>query len=293
MTKKVEKGKPSPKEIIRKNPDIFDSILASFVFGLLRLNNARITFNAATIAIYEFHSKKETKIVNNPYKTSLQIIKEVSPSNFNSFTYISFISYLIYSTTLFDTFLSDCTKFLLLLFPNAVGKNQSITVEALLTAKSHSELINQAVSRKVREVSYLPFVGRIEFLKSTFGLKFEIDDETLKFLEHYSGLRNVAVHDQGMFELQLSDKGKLQAFPKSNFPHPTPVSRDDVSKAIKAYGFTVLEISKAIIKQILKDDKGNKFLEILNALELVVDSGLGTEGYKATIKTSKKNKRKD
>jgi hypothetical protein len=258
----------------------------------MRLNNARITFNSASIAIVEFHAKKDIDITDNPYKKPLQLIEEVSPSNLNSFLYISFISYLIYSTTLFDTFLSDCTKFLLMLYLNAVGKNQSITVEALLSASSQSELINQAVSRKVREVSYLPFIGRVEFLQSTFGLKFETDAETFKFLEHYSGLRNVAVHDQGMFEIQLSKRGKLEAFPKSNFPHPTPVSRDDVRMAIKVYGVTVLEILKAIIKQILKDDKGKKFFKTLKVLELVADGGLGTDGYETAVKTIKKNSRR-
>jgi hypothetical protein len=248
MVEKSATKKPKTKSLIKNNSDIFDSILASFVFGLLRLNNTRIIFNASTLAIINFHTAKAIDISENPYKNSLQYLKDISPHEVDSYQYISFISYLIYSTSLFDTFLSDCTKFLLLLHPNSIGKGQSIPVEALLNASSRAELINQAVIKKVREISYLPFIGRIDFLRSTFGLRIDLDDETQKNLAHYSGLRNIAVHDQGLFEIQITNKNQVQAFSKSDTPHPTPVSRDDVRKAIRAYGFTVLKISNTIMK---------------------------------------------
>src|SRR4030067_3647673 len=119
-------------------------------------------------------------------------------------------TFLVYATTLIDTFLNDSTTFLFILYPKSIGKSQQITISKLLTSSSKAEILSDAASRRAREISYLPFKGGIPFLKDTFGLDITFGQDTDEALEHYPSIRNLAVHDQGGFEVYLGDDSQVR-----------------------------------------------------------------------------------
>ncbi|HEV2177615.1 MAG TPA: hypothetical protein VGW33_10515 [Terriglobia bacterium] len=142
--------------------------------------------------------------------------------------------------------------FLFLLFPSSMGKNQQVPLRTLIDAASRNEALTRAAAARTREVSYLGFDARIEFLRDSFGLAIALDPKTTEALAHYSSVRNAAVHDQGIFELRLDDSGQVSFHQKACPRHPTPVSGDDVTKAIEAYKKVAAAVAEAVMSRILK-----------------------------------------
>lgn len=158
---------------------------------------------------------------------------------------------LVYMTTLLDTYITDTTRFLLFMFPQALGRSQSVTMEAVLS-KSRTDLLQEAVTKKAREISYLPFVGRMSYLRDTFGLTMTLEEQTIQALEHYSGIRNVVIHDQSLHSLKLSKHGKVGATRKTDGAHPTPVSDEQLEEAQNAFWSVAIEITRTVAHQVLR-----------------------------------------
>ena len=127
---------------------------------------------------------------------ALERLGSIERSEYEAYCYLANIAYLIYATTLLDTFLSETTRFLLLLFPRALGKKQTVPIEILLDSSSRAHIIESTVAKKVRELGHEGFLGRLSFLREQFGLSMNLSDEDNLGLEHFSGIRNALIHDQ-------------------------------------------------------------------------------------------------
>jgi hypothetical protein len=243
---------------------VYSQVAHSFGLGMLRFWEAKATGASLSLALIEYHSKAQGPVEDSPYRSTLEYLAEVPHSEFDSFRYLTTVSYLVYATTLLDTFLTDTTLFLFLLFPQAMGKNQQIPLSALLDAPQNEVLTGAAVKR-AREISYLSFKERINFLRETFGLTMVLDEETERALEHYPTLRNSAVHDQGIFELFLDKANTITARAKTCPRHPSAVSGEDVSKAVRAYRSLAYAVGRTVLCDVLKarDEKTQRLLRLL------------------------------
>jgi hypothetical protein len=143
-----------------------------------------------------------------------------------------------------------------------------VTLEAILGAKSTADLLNDAASKKTRELSYLPFIGRIDFLRKRFGLRIDLDEATLEQLEHYSSLRNMAIHDQAAFDCFLDAEGKIMLQQKTCVKHPVPISANDVRAAETAYRAVIQSTCRAVVDQVLKASDHPRYKAISSMLSL-------------------------
>jgi hypothetical protein len=164
--------------------------------------------------------------------------------------YVNNASHLIYATALFDTFLSDVTRFLFLLFPGALGKEQQVKLELVLTSRSKSAIVNGIVARRVRELSYASFGDRLELLRSRFGVGVDLDAASRRELERVASLRNRLVHDEGPFEVFLSSRGALSTQIAKNPKRPTSIADNEVEVAIDLYGEVFYAIYLAVTTKI-------------------------------------------
>jgi hypothetical protein len=162
------------------------------------------------------------------------------------------ISHLVYATTLLDTFLTETTIFLFLLIPETMGKNQQVPLRMLINAESRNGALTQAAITRAREISYKSFEDRLEFLRNTFGLEIKLDSNTEGDLKYYSGIRNSAVHDQGVFELGLNDQGSITHRPKTCPTHPTRIPGDAPQNAAEAYKLICSVVAWEIFAKILR-----------------------------------------
>ncbi len=250
----------------------------SFTQGLLRIWGAEAAFARLMCALTEFRSSGRAGL-DGPASAVLQHLDRIPYSSYDALAYVTNVSHLVYATTLLDTFLSDTTLFLFLLIPHSMGKNQQVPLSTVIQAASKNEALTQAALARSREIGYLPFSGRLQFLRETFGLSLDIDAEAAQALDHYPSVRNTAVHDQGVFKLLLDDNGIVTSKQKTCPLHPTKVTGDDVHKAIHAYETVVRTVAASVFKQVLKQADHPAVQQYLHGAGL--DPGVSDERRKS------------
>jgi hypothetical protein len=242
---------PMAPDSTDQNVKSYESIAFSFSRGLVRLWGAEAASARLMCALGAFH-RSDNAGIDGSAKSILEHLAKIEYSSYESLAYVTDVSHLVYATSLLDTFLFDTTLFLFLLFPQAMGKNQQVPLSTLIDAASRNDAITKAAVARAREISYLPFVARVQFFRDKFGLAIEIEAKDCEALEHYPSIRNAAVHDQGLFDLALDDGGLIKAKRKACHIHPTPLTGDDVYNAIKVYERVARHIAEAVVTQILK-----------------------------------------
>jgi len=173
---------------------------------------------------------------------------------------------------LLDTFLTDTTQFLLLRFPEAIGKNAQVPLKTLIDGRSLEAVVTDEAAKRARELAYLPFPARLEYLRGTFGLTIDLPKHVAEALEHYPTVRNSAVHDQGIFELRLERGTHVAAYRKTCPQHPTRVASGDVFKALKAYQAVFATVAKCVLAQVLKCPDHPSVAGLLRAAEHQLDT---------------------
>jgi len=245
----------------------YNTLASSFVLGLFRLSEARIVALTTAIALFRLHSEPPEADGIPRDNAIVDELRRISYSEYDSFRYVTDASLLVYATTLLDTFLTDTTRFLLLLHPDSIGDNQTVSLKSLLSAASTAELITDAALRRAREISYLPFLGRIEFLRKKFGLEIVLNANTVADLDHYSGIRNVVVHDQAVFDVRLDHSGVLEVSRKTCPRHPTLVKSTDLAAALRAYRVVAVAIYRDVVTRVLKSHPDENFLRAVAAFD--------------------------
>ena len=190
------------------------TICAAFTAGNLRLSQARFFARQVSLVTLQLHDS--ARELPDNFAEIKELLAAFRSEYVTSFDYVANISDLIYVTTLFDTFLSDITKFLLLSFPKAAGKNTAVTLESLIDGSSRETLIDLAVSKRARELGFAAFKVRLEFLRDTFGVSINLEPQILTTLGHYAGVRNVVVHDHSSCEHRLHFVGSRHLFESAN-----------------------------------------------------------------------------
>jgi hypothetical protein len=127
-------------------------------------------------------------------------------------------------------------------------------------------MIVDVVGKRAREVSYLPFTARIDFLRKRFGLRVDLSEEIVTALEHYSTLRNTVVHDQGVFSLGLDDGYRITLDGERCPLHPNPVSSEEYSRAAAAFLATAQVVHGCVITQVLKAEDDGPFRPLLQGV---------------------------
>jgi hypothetical protein len=232
--------------------EAYTHVVLSFKLGMLRFWSADAAHSRLNAALLSYKLSASRNTLPETDHDVFRHLAKIPYQSYDALTYVTDLSLLVYATTLLDTFLSDTTTFLLLKYPHSIGKTQQISIENLIGASSPRQLLVEAASRKTREISFLSFVGRIEFLQGTFGLTLNLDETVKTALVHYPSVRNAAVHDQGVFELSLSDEGKVVSRQKTCLHRPSLISAKDINAAVNAYRSVANAIASSVMGHCLK-----------------------------------------
>jgi len=248
--------------------DIYHTLAKSMVLGFARLYGTRLSSNTFRITVLKHHEGKKEGVTSEFAVDSG--ISDISSQEYEAFCYVSNISLLVYATTLLDTFISETTNFLIMRHPEILINEITVVFEDILAAHSKAALLTDTISNKVRFISFRSFLDRIEYLRKKFGLDIKLKDDTIEALTHFSDLRNVIIHDQSVFELELDDKMSLVIKQKKCPIHPTPIRDEDLLKAWTAYRTIIKKIYLSIVSQVLKCEDSPKIKEVLELLEFNV-----------------------
>jgi hypothetical protein len=239
----------------QEQTETFLAIAATFSTGLYRLYSARVAALAGLVAIYRAHTVALPERDNHPLWEVVEEIINLEYQDYDNSRYLSELSFLVYATTLFDTFLTETTRFLFLRHPAALGDDCPIQVDAVLKARSRFDLLNAVVNKRVRSIANEGFPIRIRLLKKTFGLRFSLPADVAESLKHCSTTRNTVVHDQAFYEVYLDSRGRLSKRSIRCPRHPTPVPSKDFKAAMSVYRQAVWLISDAILVHTLGVEK--------------------------------------
>jgi hypothetical protein len=231
----------------------YEGVYRTFILGYLRFNHAALASQRLSLALVVLHAPESGDEPAQPAETPpTKIMSAIKWESFDSLEYVMRISLLVYVTALLDTFLTETTTFLFLLIPESMGKSQQVPLKTLIDAESRNAALTQAAVSRAREVSYKTFSDRLQFLRDAFGLDFDLDGEAEELLNHYSDLRNSAVHDQGILEFRLDDSGKVSSRQRTCERHPTKLTDDDPFDAGHAYAHICNEVARSVFLQVLK-----------------------------------------
>ena len=241
------------------------AISTAYALGTLRLLDARVASLSLEIALINFHvleAKDIPKDINRfRFATALQ---GVSPSEYSNYHRVTAASHLVYATALFDSYLTDTTRFLMLRDPAKLGSRTPIYWETFLNLKARSSTIVQLVTKRTREIAFWPFLRRIEFLNKTFGLKASLDSSLLKDLEQYSGIRNAIVHDHALAEPGLADNDEVIIRQRRLGHHD--LKSNDVRVAMRTYALAAKAVFSEVCERVFGaagQDQYNQALEEL------------------------------
>jgi len=113
-------------------------------------------------------------------------------------------SAVITSFSIFDSFLSDLTRFLLLMHPNAIPKDRQVKISEIVTQSNLSNVLDSIVNRYVHELSYRNVTERIQYLSQTFGIDLSKSSDQIAQVQEYAELRNRLIHDTSLFRYRMS-----------------------------------------------------------------------------------------
>lgn len=245
--------------------DAYNRAVKSFVLGHTRMLNAQIAHYKLSLALCELHLEGETDAKRDCGVIATRL-RTVTYEEYDAYGYLTNTSYIVYATTLLDTFLTETTRFLLLLFPKTLGKKQTVPLDIVLESTSRAKIIEDAVGKKVRELGHTGFLERLAFLREQFGLLINLSDQDIKELSHFSGIRNTVVHDQRVFELLLDDScsvvAKLHVCPQ----HPTPIASKDYKHAEQVYKHVISKVYRAVVSDVLHMADNQQACDLLQLL---------------------------
>src|SRR5664280_1590682 len=132
--------------------EVFHSMCDALAHNIRRFYSARILYNVTQITVSKAHFPDLDPAV-------LEFLQEcevanVSPSEMDAYLYVSNGTFLVYATAIFDSFLSDVTKFLIACRPSAVKDAFTSDFNDISAVDSLVALKNRLLSRKVRKISY-------------------------------------------------------------------------------------------------------------------------------------------
>lgn len=110
---------------------------------------------------------------------------------------------IVYSCSVFDSFLNDITKFLYYTNPEDISGELKISVSDLVTSRRASAALGRELSRKAKEISFHNIVERINHINKTFTLSISFEDGDMKTIKEYMTIRNSFVHSHDIVELNF------------------------------------------------------------------------------------------
>jgi hypothetical protein len=238
-------------EALPPEVEAYLAIATAFSRCIVRIWAAEAAEARLLLAGSEFRAHGQF-ISEGPTAAVLQHLVHLPDNSLEALRDVTNVSHLLYATALFDTFLSETTRFLFLLIPRAIGEDHPVPMRALLEADARNEAVTSAAHDRAREIGHQPFARRIELLQDIFGLKLSLSAPTLQALAHFSSMHSSALHDQGAVRLELGSLGEVVASREGCTLHPAKLNADDVHCAIDSYEQSARSIAGAVFTQILK-----------------------------------------
>jgi hypothetical protein len=236
------------------DPSVHACVLigATLILNMLRLEHAGRCFAEASSFLPAIRGIDPAAIDGLKFDVDGLTGKDRHQFALSSFRYVTLVGYLVYATTVFDSFLSDLTRLLLTCNPAVLGENCKVSIGVLASPEARTAVINKEISRKIRSLSYASFEERLDYIVRNFNVTLGAGPDLLENLRHYSELRNTAVHDQAIFGINFDDKQGVRLEGRQDPLKPTSVASEDVTQAVNTYLNAGVLTYQAVLRDVFK-----------------------------------------
>lgn len=152
-------------------------------------------------------NKKARKFKKGDLGSCFQEFIVEAQLSYDSFSYTNDMIF-IYLFTMFEAFLQDSLKLVLLSHPECMISNRKLNVKDVLSQDSLHEVHNLILGKELDEFGHKSFNDQIQYLADRFNLDITKWSGEVDLLAQRRGIRNLMVHNQG----------KLTQEFKNNFP---------------------------------------------------------------------------
>lgn len=181
----------------------FMSIGATLMYRLNRLLKADNTFLRLQNAHANFLKNENEKSLcsSDACESVFNFHRDIPAESYAEFINTYIRNNVVVTYTIFDTFLTDMTRFLLLMKP-AILKDKQIKASEVFSCSTISEVTDSIVNKFVYELAYKSLSERLNYFTQIFGVDFSKEADTISKVEEFARLRNLIVHDAALFQYQ-------------------------------------------------------------------------------------------
>jgi hypothetical protein len=245
----------------------FETLAQSVMDRLRQMSAAHSTFFGlmAAHATFRLQDTKNQLCSNSGCNIVFQEHREVRNDWLNILETSYSRNTVIAAISIFDSFLSDLTKFLLIMYPDAVSKERQVRVGDILYYKSLSDIIDFILGKYIHELSYKSISVRIQYLNQTFGVNLASHDALIDKMQQYAELRNLLIHDVSTYRYKPAhDKGQLQVHKRSD---QSDIDWDTAENVLDTCAELIDAIFTATSKHIFECEPSLKLWETWNRNE--------------------------
>ncbi len=158
---------------------------------------------------------------------------------------------LIYLTTLFEAYVLDSTREVLLATARRLRQNAA-------GAQPANQLLMRLVRQQVTDLSYGPIQAKLRFVSDTLGINLRVGPVPVAELDELYATRNLLVHNGGIVNRKYLSVVRSSSL---RVGEPRPVEDDYVREAISAIQRTGEFLYAALLERYAGETPGARFAE--------------------------------
>lgn len=269
MTEREPPGEPQVSGSAEDNKvyRCFHDLCVSFALGFANFASAQSAYKSLKLVILSAVARQKDERMKIAIE-ELEL-KKVTRYEFERFVYVSDSSHLIYLTALFDTLLTDVTKFLIYRIPGPYESAMSVTYEEVIKAGTYEEVRRKLVDDKARSLSRQSFLKRLRELRKSYKLDLKISNDDRKNLEKIAGIRNAIAHDHSFVDFSFDDTDNIQIKFARDPNQPIDFEESLLQDAWVVYIKMFKEIYLSVTRQVIKDfdeESDKRMVSMLDAV---------------------------
>jgi len=238
--------------------DQFQTIVLSLLKRVYELSIGNATFFQLMLVDSEFRLQdlQGELCKQTGCEAVFQHLREINEDQLHILRFSYARNSIVTTVSIFDSFLSDLTKFLLILFPETVSKDRQVKVGDVVNCKSVSEVLDTILGKLVYEISYKSIRARIQYLDQSFGIRLATYSGLIDKVQHFSELRNVLIHDISTYHYKSERyKGRLKVIER---PEAQAANWDTAKEVLEACEELIDAIFVATSKRVFKREPNAK-----------------------------------
>lgn len=130
--------------------------------------------------------------------TDIDIFVPTEAKIFRQFSELIRILGLTYLVTIFEGYLIDIVREILITHPDALKSKRQLTAEEVLTQGGREQIISYLAEKEVEELLYRSFPDVVEYFDSKFTINLNTSGVSAEKITEILATRNIHVHNKGM-----------------------------------------------------------------------------------------------